>query len=112
ASRYVVINLARIITADRDRVAKQIPQSRKEIVAVDYEQMEHFPGNILQVPAKNGQMHLIMSTQAWHSLSPAPQQRLQSYKPVIHSDLSIIEQNGGGSARCMMAEIFLKPKKK
>lgn len=112
ADRYVVINLDSIITADRDRVAQHITQSGKEIIAIDYEQMEHFAGNMLQVPVKNGQMHLIMSTQAWQSLSPAQQERLQSYNPVIHSDLSIIEQNGGGSARCMMAEIFLKPKKK
>src|SRR5690606_8538510 len=88
-----LINLDSIITADRDRVAQHITQSGKEIIAIDYEQMEHFAGNMLQVPAKNGQMHLIMSTQAWHSLSPAQQERLQSYNPVIHSDLSIIEQN-------------------
>jgi hypothetical protein len=48
-----------------------------------------------------------MSSQAYYSLTPEQISQLESYNPILHSDLRTIETNGGGSARCMMAEIFL-----
>jgi hypothetical protein len=47
-----------------------------------------------------------MSTQAWQSLNAQQQQKLQQYNKVLHAPLDTIETNGGGSARCMLAEVF------
>lgn len=48
-----------------------------------------------------------MSTQAFRSLTPEQVSALETYNPILHADISTIETNGGGSARCMMAEVFL-----
>ncbi|MFX6213945.1 arginine deiminase-related protein, partial [Acinetobacter baumannii] len=54
-----------------------------------------------------GNQFIIMSTQAYNSLTEEQTNLLQTFNPIIHSSLDTIEQSGGGSARCMMAEIFL-----
>lgn len=110
ADRYVVINMDSIPTEQAKTVADRITATGKHIFNIDHRQMEHFAGNMLQVPNKRGVVHLIMSTQAWESLSEGQQQELLSYNPVIHSPLDTIERNGGGSARCMMAEVYLENK--
>jgi hypothetical protein len=51
-----------------------------------------------------------MSTQAYKSLTPEQVAKLESYNEIIHSSLTAIETNGGGSARCMMAEVHLPEK--
>lgn len=110
ADRYVVINMESIILSDRTKVADYIHKSGKEIIEINHTQMQHFAGNMLQVPNKEGLRHLVMSSQAWQSLHNEQQKSLLSFNPIIHSDLRTIEQNGGGSARCMMAEVYLKEK--
>jgi hypothetical protein len=65
---------------------------------------------MLQVENSSGQQFLVMSSQAYHSLTPGQVASLEAYNPIIHSDLTTIETNGGGSARCMMAEVFLPEK--
>ena len=62
---------------------------------------------MLQVVGKNAQPYLIMSTAAFTSLTPHQIQRIEKYCPIVHSSLDTIEALGGGSARCMMAEVFL-----
>jgi hypothetical protein len=72
--------------------------------------MNHFAGNMLQVASVHGETLLVMSTQAHDSLTPEQLNRLRSYNRIIHAPLTTIETNGGGSARCMMAEVFLEAK--
>jgi len=69
--------------------------------------MNHFAGNMLQVENESGEKFLVMSSQAYHSLNHEQVKQLETYNPIIHSPLNTIETNGGGSARCMMAEVFL-----
>jgi hypothetical protein len=69
--------------------------------------MNHFAGNMLQVHNAQHEKLLVMSTQAYLSLTPEQIEKLQSYNRIIHSSLTTIETNGGGSARCMMAEVHL-----
>lgn len=108
ADNYVVICLDSIRdAAERKHVTNTILNSGKQIIEISYSQMNRFAGNMLQVQNKNGQRYLVMSSQAYHALTPEQIKQLESYNPIIHSDLTTIETNGGGSARCMMAEVFL-----
>ena len=62
---------------------------------------------MLQVKNNKGEKFLVMSTQAYNSLNDNQLKTIESFNPILHSDISTIETNGGGSARCMMAEVFL-----
>jgi hypothetical protein len=113
ADRYVVICLDSIPQLEeRELVRNTIDQSGKELIEIDLDQMNHFAGNMLQVASVQGETLLVMSTQAYECLSPEQVNRLRSYNRIIHAPLHIIEMNGGGSARCMMAEMFLELKEK
>ncbi len=108
---YAVICLESIPDADqRAVVSGALAQSGKVIVEISFEQMNHFAGNMLQVTNVHGEQFLVMSSQAYASLNEAQVQELESFNPIIQVPLETIESNGGGSARCMMAEILL-PKK-
>ena len=81
--------------------------SGKTIIPISYEQMNHFAGNMLQVENEMGTKYLVMSSQAFKSLSNDQILQINHFNKIIHSDISTIETNGGGSARCMIAEVFL-----
>jgi len=95
---------------ERDEVVSVIKNSGKEIIEISMDQMNHFAGNMLQVNNRKDEKLLVMSTQAYESLSPKQVKKLSSFNKIIHSSLTTIETNGGGSARCMMAEVHLPEK--
>jgi len=108
ADRYVVICLAAIADEkERNDVIASIAKSGKEIISISLDQMNHFAGNMLQVKNNAGEKFLIMSFQAHQSLTEKQIIQLTSYNSILQSSLNTIERNGGGSARCMMAEVFL-----
>ena len=110
ADRYIVVCLDSLpVPAEREHLAATIRSTGKEIIGISLEQMNQFAGNMLQVNNKKGEKLLVMSTRAYESLTPAQITRLSSYNRILHSPLTTIETNGGGSARCMMAEIHLEP---
>src|SRR5690606_8438810 len=92
---------------DRPRVAQILRNSGKTRVPITMSQMLAFAGNLLQVENKLGRRFLVMSTQAYRSLHPDQLEKLRAFNPIIHASLDTIERNGGGSARCMIAEVFL-----
>lgn len=94
---------------ERELVLNTLKETGKDIVSISIDQMEHFAGNALQVRNREGQRFLIMSDSAYHSLTPGQLKKIETYNPILHASLNTIEQNGGGSARCMIAEIFLPP---
>jgi hypothetical protein len=109
ADQYVVICLDSIPNdEERNKVILQIKESGKEIISISLDQMNQFAGNMLQVENKEGKKYLVMSSRAYHSLTPEQISKIHTYNEIIHSNLHTIETNGGGSARCMMAEIFLQ----
>ncbi|GEN67892.1 MULTISPECIES: citrulline utilization hydrolase CtlX [Chryseobacterium] len=111
ADKFVVICLDCIDDElEREKVIETIKNSGKEIVEISEEQMQQFAGNMLQVQNKDGEKFLVMSQTAYQSLSPEQVAAIEKYCEIIYSDLTTIEVNGGGSARCMLAEVFL-PKK-
>jgi len=108
ADKYVVICLESIRNyEEKEQVKGTIEKTGKEIIDITYDQLNHFAGNMLQVENNGGEKLLVMSTQAYRSLSKEQVQKLSEYNRIIHSPLATIEDNGGGSARCMMAEIHL-----
>ncbi|MCD2422847.1 arginine deiminase-related protein [Niabella pedocola] len=108
AEDYAIIAIDSIPDkAERAQVLQSLTDTGKEIIPISLEQMEHFAGNALQVRNTEGQRFLVMSSAAYHSLSDTQKQRLENYNPILHAPLTTIEQNGGGSARCMIAEVFL-----
>lgn len=111
ADRFVVICLDCIDDElEREKVVETIKGSGKEIIEISEEQMQQFAGNMLQVQNKEGKKFLVMSQTAYQSLTPEQVAAIEKYSEIIYSDLNTIEVNGGGSARCMLAEVFL-PKK-
>jgi hypothetical protein len=109
ADQYVVICMDSIPdTEERNKVIRQITKSEKEIISISLDQMNQFAGNMLQVENKEGKKYLVMSSRAYHSLTPEQIGKITTYNEILHSNLHTIETNGGGSARCMMAEIFLQ----
>ncbi len=86
-------------------------KTHKDIIEISYAQMMQFAGNMLQVRNAEGQTFLVMSSKAFQSLTAQQIAHIEKHTKILHSDLHIIETYGGGSARCMMAEIFLPIKK-
>jgi hypothetical protein len=108
ADRYVVICLDSIPDAEEKKyVSETILTSGKELIPISAVQMNHFAGNMLQLENKSGKKILVMSSAAWHSLHPEQKTKLIGFNHILHSSLQNIETNGGGSARCMIAEIHL-----
>lgn len=108
---FVVICLDSVRDAtERANLEEKFNETGKEIVDISLEQMGAFAGNMLQVRNSTGETILVMSEQAYRSLTPAQIKRLEQHTKLLYSPIETIETYGGGSARCMMAEVFL-PKK-
>jgi hypothetical protein len=105
---FAVICLASIDDKkERKNVLKHLKEDGKEIIDITEEQTNNFAGNMLQVIGKNDERYLIMSQAAYNSLTKDQIVRLEKHTKILSSSLKVIEACGGGSARCMMAEVFL-----
>lgn len=108
ADKFVVICLDCIDDElEREKVIETIKNSGKELIEISEDQMQNFAGNMLQVHNNLGEKFLVMSQSAYRSLKPEQVAAIEKYCEIIYSDLETIETNGGGSARCMLAEVFL-----
>lgn len=106
ANDFVVICLDTIDQIEeRNHVIEMLESTNKEIIEITEEQKEHFAGNMLQV--MGDKPYLVMSKSAYNSLNKNQIEQIEKHCPIIYSSLDTIEACGGGSARCMMAEIFL-----
>ena len=99
---------AESITDDkrRDSVIHRLKNSKKEVIEISYEQMKIFCANVIEVCNSENENCLIMSETAKAAFTNQQIETLEHYCKIISSPLSIIEETGGGSARCMIAEIF------
>ena len=108
AEQFVVICLDCIDDEmEREKVQEVIKSSNKELIEISEDQLQQFAGNMLQVQNKEGDKFLVMSETAYKSLTKEQVERIENYCEIIYADLNTIETNGGGSARCMLAEVFL-----
>lgn len=109
--KFVVICMESIKDeAERNMLYEQFKKTNKTIIDLSLAQVEAFAGNMLQVENKDGKTFLVMSEQAFKSLTPTQIERIESFTNILHAPIYTIEKYGGGSARCMMAEIFLPEK--
>lgn len=92
---------------ERKKVMDSLRDSSHTLVEISFEQMNHFAGNMLAVKSDKGDALLICSQQAADSLSTAQRMALGHYARLVPVPIPTIEAIGGGSARCMMAEVFL-----
>ena len=92
---------------ERKMVLEQLKKSGKEVILISEAQVNSFAGNMLEVRGKDNSNYLVMSAAAHGSLTADQVQKLEKHATILSSSLDTIEACGGGSARCMMAEIFL-----
>lgn len=95
---------------ERKNVLKHLKEDGKKVIDITEDQVSNFAGNMLQVQGKDDERFLIMSQSAFESLTASQKAQINNHCKIISSSLATIEACGGGSARCMMAEVFL-PKK-
>jgi len=84
-----------------------LKEDGKEVIVITEEQVANFAGNMLQVCNQNNEKFMIMSAAAYQSLTKKQLAMIEQHSEIISSSLDTIEACGGGSARCMMAEVFL-----
>ena len=91
---------------ERKNVVNHLKQTGKEIINITEQQLQHFAGNMLQVQGSEHK-YLVMSAAAERSLNQEQRDQIEKHCPILSSELHTVETCGGGSARCMMAEVFL-----
>lgn len=109
---FVVICLDTVVEGvQKEKLLEKFKVTNKEIIEISFDQMLAFAGNMLQVRNDVGDTFLVMSEQAFGSLTKDQISRMEKHTNILHSAIDTIEKYGGGSARCMMAEVFLPEKK-
>lgn len=93
---------------DRKMVLDVLRADGKEVILINEKQVNQFAGNILEVVGADGKRFIVMSTAAYGAFNANQIIQLEKYGTILSADLNTIEACGGGSARCMMAEIFLQ----
>lgn len=107
-SKFAVICLDSITNlSEKEAVITSLKSTGKEIIDITFDQMNHFAGNMLEVRNNEDEIFVVMSQAAFNSLSDVQKVSLQKYGKLVYADINTIETNGGGSARCMMAEVHL-----
>ncbi len=107
-TEFAVVCLESIVRAlDRQKVQESLTKSGKKVIPITAKQKFHFAGNMLEVRNDGGEKFTVMSQAAYDSLNAGQIQMIEKYTTIISPQIPTIEKLGGGSARCMMAEIFL-----
>ncbi len=103
---FAVICTEVVDPQDRQDVVHHLEKAEKEVIEITYEQLTAFAGNMIQLKNQQGESFILMSKQAYHSLDPVQIDRLKSHGKLLPCAVPTIESIGGGSVRCMVAEIF------
>jgi hypothetical protein len=107
-TKFAVICLGSIKDEDeKQQVINTLKESGKEVIDITFDQMNRFAGNMLEIENTSGEKLLVMSQKAYQSLSSEQVATLSNYARLIYANLDTIETLGGGSARCMLAEVHL-----
>lgn len=109
ADRYVIVCLDSVQDENqRMKLLKSFEESTKSVIQITLEQMNNFAGNVLQLEnGVTGEKILVMSTRAYNSLEKEQIDAISKFNKIVHENVDVIENNGGGGVRCMIAEIFL-----
>ncbi|RKR84238.1 hypothetical protein BDD43_4468 [Mucilaginibacter gracilis] len=107
---FVVICLDAVTdTAEKNLLMASFEQTNKQVIEISQQQLNEFAGNMLELRNEKNERLLVMSARALASLHPQQVQKLEKYCKIISANLQTIETIGGGSARCMIAEVHLPP---
>ena len=93
--------------AQRKNLTNHLIENGKEIIEISEDQLENFSGNMLQLKDSGGNPILVMSESAHKALNKGQVDKIQKHCKLLHSPIPTIERCGGGSVRCMIAEVFL-----
>ena len=105
---FAVVCLASIDDKkQRKSLINHLQDDGKKVIEISEDQVNHFAGNMLQLKGAEAASYLVMSQSALKSLRPAQVKLIESHTTILSCPLDTIESCGGGSARCMMAEVFL-----
>lgn len=108
AETFAIVCLSSIDDkSERKNVLKNLKEDKKQVIDITEEQVTNFAGNMLQVKGANDELFLVMSQAAHDCLTQSQKSKINRHCKIISSSLATIEACGGGSARCMMAEVFL-----
>ena len=94
---------------ERENVSQSITDTGHQIIDITFEQMNHFAGNMLSIQTNNNKNILALSQSSFDSLTINQRQEIEKFCELVPLSIKTIETIGGGSARCMIAEVFLKP---
>ena len=103
---YAIICIESIPNGERERVYSKLKTYKKDVITISESQMLDFAANSIQLRNKKNDLYIIMSSRAYSSFTKQQLSTLSTYGKIIHSDLSTIENLGGGGARCMICEVF------
>ena len=105
---FVVICLDAIASpAEKETLMASFTDTKKRVVSISHEQMNAFAGNMLQVSNQQNECLLVLSARAYQALQPGQTRVLLQHCRILPVNIHTIEDNGGGSARCMLAEVNL-----
>ena len=111
ADKYAIICLESVDNKkEKEKIIEKLKDTNKKIIKISEDQCSKFAGNMLQVENVKNEKFLIMSGSAFNSLDDKQLATINEFNEIIYSDLKTIEKLGGGSARCMIAENFLRKK--
>ena len=105
-SDWAVLCAEAVDSLDRAEVLATLAESGHETIDISLEQMEAFCGNVLELESDKGERLVVMSDRAFHAFTDEQRDLLGSRADLVHADLTTIETHGGGSARCMIAELY------
>lgn len=95
---------------EREKVSQLLSNTGHQIIDITFKQMNNFAGNMLAIQTNNNQSILALSQSSFDSLTPNQRQEIEKFCDLVPLSIYTIETIGGGSARCMISEIFLKSK--
>ena len=105
-SEWAVVCADAIDPLDRSEVLASLAETGRETLFLSLEQMAAFCGNVLELENERGDTLVVMSTRAFHAFTREQRSALEKHAELVHADLATIETHGGGSARCMLAELY------
>jgi len=109
-SNFAVICLDSITdNIEKETVISSLKNTCKQIIDISFDQMSNFAGNMLEIKNSTGETLIVMSKSAFDALNYEQKAILSSFGKLIYAAINTIETNGGGSVRCMIAEVHLPP---
>ncbi len=109
AEKFAIVCAESILDHEREKVVHSLEETHHTIIKISFEQMQNFAGNMLAIAINNNKNILALSKTAFDSLTKTQKKEIEKHCELVPLSIHTIETIGGGSARCMMAEIFLQP---